>query len=71
MESIVRDTITQHLDKFNLIKGSQLGFSGGSVHVLQICLSRKTSKFVTFLDFTKAFRGVDTYGTGGHVPQYL
>jgi len=64
MESIVRDTITQHLEKFNLIKGSQHGFRRKRSCVTNLlvfldkvttCNDYKDSVDTIFLDFAKAF----------------
>ena len=65
MESIVRDVITQHLNKFNLINGSQYGFRRGRSCVTNLLafLDKVTSyrddkesvDNIIFLDFAKAF----------------
>ena len=64
MESIVRDVITQHLTKFNLILNSQHGFRRGRSCVTNLLafLDKVTSYNddresvdIIFLDFAKAF----------------
>jgi len=64
MESIVRDVITQHLTKFNLILGSQHGFRRGRSCVTNLLAfldkvttynDDKDSVDIIFLDFAKAF----------------
>ena len=64
MESIVRDVITQHLNKFNLINSSQHGFRRGRSCVTNLLAfldkvtsyrDDKESVDIIFLDFAKAF----------------
>jgi len=64
MESIVRDVITQHLTKFNLILSSQHGFRRGRSCVTNLLAfldkvtsynDDKESVDIIFLDFAKAF----------------
>ena len=64
MESVVRDTITGHLDRHHLIRDSQHGFRRGrscTTNLLEFLdkvtegINQKESVDVIFLDFAKAF----------------
>jgi len=64
MESVIRDVITDHLDKHNLIRDSQHGFRHGrpcTTNVLEFLdivtdvINQKGNVDVIFLDFAKAF----------------
>ena len=64
MESVVRDTITEHLDRHHLITDSQHGFRRGrscTTNLLEFLdkvtegINQKESVDVIFLDFAKAF----------------
>ena len=64
MESIIRDAITEHLDKYNLISNSQHGFRSGrscTTNLLTFldevtsAVDRGNGVDAIFLDFAKAF----------------
>ena len=64
LESIIRDKITEHLDKFNLIKSSQHGFRKSRscltnllefLHFIRTSVDAGEAVDVIYLDFQKAF----------------
>ena len=64
LESIIRDTLTAHIDRFKLLKQSQHGFLKGkscTTNLLEFtekvmnCLDESTPVDIIYLDFAKAF----------------
>jgi len=85
MESVIRDVITEHLDRHKLIIDSQHGFQRGrscTTNILEFpdmvsdVVNQKGNVDVIFLDFTKAFHWhllakLQSHGIDGKVVRWF